>query len=83
MSLPLFPFFMRRVTGSYIGTLREMHALMALVKAGKVAPIPTESRPLDQASQALDDLVAGKVVGRVVLKREAPNDAGPQPACRK
>jgi D-arabinose 1-dehydrogenase-like Zn-dependent alcohol dehydrogenase len=41
--------------------------MLGLVKAGKVAPIPVETRGLDQASRSLDDLRAGKIVGRVVV----------------
>ena len=41
--------------------------MIALVKAGKVAPIPVELRPLEQTSRALDDLRAGRVLGRVVI----------------
>jgi D-arabinose 1-dehydrogenase-like Zn-dependent alcohol dehydrogenase len=37
------------------------------VRARKIAPPPIIERPLDQASTALDDLRAGKIVGRVVL----------------
>jgi hypothetical protein len=37
-------------------------------KAGKVAPIPVETRALDQADKSLNDLRDGKVIGRVVLK---------------
>jgi hypothetical protein len=32
-----------------------------------VAPIPVELRPLDRAGASLDDLRAGKIVGRVVV----------------
>ncbi len=67
MSLPMFPFMMRRVTGSYVGNLKEMHELMDLVKGGKVPPIPIESRPMERVNETLDDLKAGRVVGRVVL----------------
>lgn len=56
------------VRGSFVGSLGEMNELMALVKTGKVPPIPVASRPLDEANQVLDDLRAGKIVGRVVLK---------------
>jgi D-arabinose 1-dehydrogenase-like Zn-dependent alcohol dehydrogenase len=41
--------------------------MMALVRAGKVDPIPYTKRPLSAANQALEDLVNGKVTGRVVL----------------
>jgi D-arabinose 1-dehydrogenase-like Zn-dependent alcohol dehydrogenase len=40
---------------------------MVLAKAGKIAPLPITERPLDQASESLDDLRAGRVVGRIVL----------------
>jgi D-arabinose 1-dehydrogenase-like Zn-dependent alcohol dehydrogenase len=66
--LPMFPFKQMTVRGSYVGTLTEMHELMDLVRAGKVPPIPVKTRPLGDVQAALDDLRAGKVVGRVVLK---------------
>ena len=62
--------FMQRmltITGSYVGSLAELKELMALVKAGKVPPIPVATRPLDQANAVLTDLRAGKISGRVVL----------------
>lgn len=51
-----------------MGTLTEMFELIELVKAGKVPPIPIETRPLDHANEALTDLMKGHVSGRVVLK---------------
>ena len=53
--------------GSYVGSPLEAREMLALVKAGKVAPIPVELRPLTAAGRTLDDLRQGKVVGRVVL----------------
>ena len=41
---------------------------MKLVRAGKIAPIPVEARPLDQADRTLQQLREGTIVGRVVLK---------------
>jgi propanol-preferring alcohol dehydrogenase len=69
LPLPLasLPLKMIRLVGSYVGTLAEMHELMALVKAGKVKPVPVTRRPLSEAPQALADLRAGKAVGRFVL----------------
>ena len=75
LSLPKLPFMSMTVRGSYVGTLAEMHELMALVKAGKVPPIPIESRPLAEVNGALEDLAAGRVVGRVVLTPERAADA--------
>jgi D-arabinose 1-dehydrogenase-like Zn-dependent alcohol dehydrogenase len=48
-----------------------MHAVMALGRAGKVPPIPLDVRPLDAAPQALADLRAGRVRGRVILRPDA------------
>jgi D-arabinose 1-dehydrogenase-like Zn-dependent alcohol dehydrogenase len=41
--------------------------LLDLAREGKVTPIPTRDRPLNEAQTALDDLRAGRVVGRTVL----------------
>ena len=53
--------------GIMTGTLAEAREVVALAKAGKIAPLPITERPLDQASESLDDLRAGRVVGRIVL----------------
>lgn len=67
MPLPMFPMRALAVMGSFVGSLPETEEMMAIVRAGKVDPIPVETRPLDQASKTLDDLRAGKIIGRVVL----------------
>jgi len=56
--------------GSYVGTLSEMHELMELVKAGKVDPIPVASRPMSEVTKTLEDLEAGRIIGRVVVVPE-------------
>lgn len=66
--LPFIPMSARIIQGTYVGSLTEMGELMALVRAGKIAPIRIEERPLDQVTQALSDLKSGNVTGRVVLK---------------
>ena len=69
ISTVLFPFKMMTIEGSYVGTLDDLRELLALVQQGRVPPIPIETRPADQASQALADLKSGgKVRGRVVLR---------------
>jgi alcohol dehydrogenase/propanol-preferring alcohol dehydrogenase len=68
MPLPFIPMSARIIQGTYVGSLAEMGELMALVRAGKIAPIRIEERPLDQVTQALSDLKSGNVTGRVVLK---------------
>jgi alcohol dehydrogenase len=68
-TIPVAMFPLRALTlmGSYVGSQAESVEMLGLVKAGKVAPIPVETRGLDQASRSLDDLRAGKIVGRVVV----------------
>ena len=68
LPLPFIPMSARIIQGSYVGSLQEMAELMDMVRAGKIAPIRIEERPLDQVTQALSDLKAGKVQGRVVLR---------------
>jgi len=71
LPLPLMPQRSLTLRGSYVGTLEEMEEVMALGRAGKVPPIPLDLRSLSQAAQALDDLRAGRVAGRVILKPDA------------
>ena len=65
--IPMFPFRAMAIMGSYVGTLDDAKEIMALARAGKIAPIPIEERPLAAANKALEDLREGKIVGRVVL----------------
>jgi alcohol dehydrogenase len=68
-SIPVAMFPLRAMTieGTLTGTLAEARELMAFVRSGKVPAIPVHERPLRQAQAALDDLRAGRVVGRIAL----------------
>ena len=55
------------IEGTSTGTLAETRELIELVQAKKIAPPPMHERPLAEAQAALDDLRAGRVVGRAVL----------------
>ena len=55
------------IEGTLTGTLAEARELLDLARSKNIAPIPTRDRPLAQAQAALDDLRAGRVVGRTVL----------------
>ncbi len=68
LAVPTLPLRAISLIGSYVGSLAELIELMALARAGKLGAIPVESRPLDQAQQTLNDLRAGRVVGRAVLR---------------
>ena len=67
MAVPLIPMRAVTVMGSYVGSLEEAKEMLTLVKSGKVAAIPVEMRPLNQADAALNDLRDGSVLGRIVL----------------
>ena len=56
---------------------------MALARAGKIAPLPIPERPLAEAQAALDDLRAGRVVGRVVLVDITSNGLLPEIVVRR
>jgi len=66
-AVAMFPLKAMTIEGATTGTLAEARELIDLVRAKTIAPPPISERPLDQASKTLDDLRAGKIVGRVVL----------------
>ena len=55
------------IEGTQTGTLSEARELIKLVRSRNIKPPPIAERPLAQAAATLDDLRAGKIVGRVVL----------------
>jgi len=66
-AVAMFPIKAMTIEGILTGTLAEADELLALVRTATAVPIPIVERPLAQAQSALDDLRAGRVVGRVVL----------------
>lgn len=67
MAAALFGIKAMTIEGSLTGTLAEARELLDFARAKKIAPIPTRNRPLQEAQAALNDLRAGRVVGRTVL----------------
>ena len=69
---PLPPIAQRAIgiIGSYVGNLQELKAVVALAKKRKIKPLPIDTRPAAAVNSALEDLHAGRVVGRVVLDFE-------------
>jgi len=65
--LPLMPAKALTLQGSYVGGLADIREVIALAKKGLLPPIPLTCRPLEDASDALDDLRGGRVSGRVIL----------------
>ena len=72
-SYPLPSFVQRAVgiVGSYVGNLRELKEVVALAKKKKLKPSPVAMRPANEVNSVLEDLKAGRVLGRVVLDFEA------------
>jgi D-arabinose 1-dehydrogenase-like Zn-dependent alcohol dehydrogenase len=70
---PLPPIAQRAIgiVGSYVGNLQELKEVVALAKKRRIRAAPVETRPAEEASRALEDLKAGRIVGRVVLDFEA------------
>jgi hypothetical protein len=68
--MPFFPQRAIAIRGSYVGTLDELHEVVGLGREGRIPPIPLDVRPLDAAPEAMADLRAGHVRGRVILKPE-------------
>jgi D-arabinose 1-dehydrogenase-like Zn-dependent alcohol dehydrogenase len=67
LSLPVLATKAATLQGCYVGNLAELRELVALVHAQGLPALPLDRRPLAAANEALDDLRAGRVVGRVVL----------------
>jgi D-arabinose 1-dehydrogenase-like Zn-dependent alcohol dehydrogenase len=67
VSLPPIPMRAVTIQGSYVGSLPEMKELIELVKRTGLPGVPVATRPLKDVNAVMDQLRAGKVVGRVVL----------------
>ncbi len=67
LALPVIPMRPLTIQGSYVGTLQELHELVALVIRTGMKPIPVNTRPMTEANDAMQDLHHGRVVGRTVL----------------
>jgi D-arabinose 1-dehydrogenase-like Zn-dependent alcohol dehydrogenase len=69
---PLPPIAQRAIgiVGSYVGNLQELKEVVALAKKGKIRKAPVETRSAERANESMEDLKAGRVVGRVVLDFE-------------
>ena len=69
LKLPLLYFPLRGlgIRGCYVGSMSELKELVGLAQNGTLKPIKVTRRKLQEASAALADLKAGKVIGRIVL----------------
>jgi alcohol dehydrogenase len=67
MPVAMFGLKAMAIEGTQTGTLAEAREIVALARTWKLSPPPMAERPLAEAQAVLDDLRAGRVVGRVVL----------------
>jgi alcohol dehydrogenase len=67
MAAAMFAIKAMTIEGTLTGSLAEAREVLDLARSGAITPIPTHDRPLDQAQAALDDLRAGRILGRTVL----------------
>ena len=72
ITLPLPPIAQRAVAvmGSYVGNPQELREVVALAKKKKLKATPVSMRQADDINAIMEDLKAGKVLGRVVLDLE-------------
>lgn len=70
MDLPISTLPLRPITlqGSYVGSLADLRELVTAARKNGVPRIPIQQRPLEAAQDSLEDLKAGRVIGRVVLQ---------------
>jgi propanol-preferring alcohol dehydrogenase len=66
--VPMFPLKSMAVQGSYVAGLNELRELIELAQRVTLPEIPLTLRPLAEVNRSLEDLAAGRVVGRVVLQ---------------
>jgi len=64
---PYLPMRAMTLRGSYVGSQTDIAELLDLVKRTGLPSVPIRTRPLEDVNETLNDLRAGKIVGRVVL----------------
>src|SRR5437763_261313 len=67
LSLPPIPMRALTIQGSYVGSIPEMAELMDLVRRTGPPQVPVATKPLKEVNAVMDDLRAGKIIGRVVV----------------
>jgi D-arabinose 1-dehydrogenase-like Zn-dependent alcohol dehydrogenase len=67
-ALPILPQRSVSIVGSYVGNLRDLQALVELVKTGKVKAPPLQSAGPEKLTELLEDLEHKRAQGRTVLE---------------
>ena len=67
MNLAIIPLRAYTLTGAYTGKFADLVELVALAKMGKIHSVAFKRFTLDKVNEALENLKAGKIIGRAVL----------------
>jgi alcohol dehydrogenase, propanol-preferring len=67
LNLPLVPLRAFTLTGAYTGKFADLVELIALARMNKIQSLVSRKFTLDQADSALEELKAGKIIGRAVI----------------
>lgn len=67
LNLPLVPLRAITIAGGYTGKFADLVELVALAKQGRLQSTVSRTFHLDQANAALEELKAGKIIGRAVI----------------
>ena len=59
--------YKKRLLDDATSAIRELRELVNIIKSGKIKLMPVKRQDLSTANQAMSDLRAGKVNGRIVL----------------
>ena len=67
LNLPLVPLRAFTLTGAYTGKFADLMELVALARMNKIQSLASRKFTLDQANSSLEELKAGKIIGRSVI----------------
>ena len=67
LNLPLIPLRAFTMTGAYTGKFADLVELVSLARMNKIQSVVSKKFTLDQANSALEELKAGKIIGRSVI----------------
>lgn len=67
LNLPLVPLRAFTITGAYTGKFADLVELVELARQGKIQSVVSRKFSLDEANAALEELKAGRIIGRAVI----------------
>ncbi len=67
LNLPLIPLRAFTLTGAYTGKYADLVEMVELARMNKIQSVVSRKFTLDQANHALEELKAGRIIGRAVI----------------